>query len=86
MLRSSRLDPQILTHLDFYLWGNLKNTVYATKPQTLEKLRDQIEHAIIDIPLATIQTVYRSVDVVVGSVLWQNVDISNMFGLKGVMV
>ena len=39
----------------------LKNTMYATNPQTLEKLRDQIEHAINDIPLATIRTVCRSV-------------------------
>ena len=50
-----------LTHPDFYLWRTLKNTVYATKPQTLEELRDQIEHAINYIALATIQTVCRSV-------------------------
>ena len=50
-----------LTTLDFYVRGTLKNTVYATKPQTLEELRDQIEHAINDIPLTTIQTVCRSV-------------------------
>ena len=48
-----------LTPPDFYLWGTLKNTVYATKTQTLEELRDQIEHAIHDISLATIQTVCR---------------------------
>ena len=35
-----------LTPLDFYLWGTLKNTVYATKPQTLEELRDQIQHTL----------------------------------------
>ena len=29
------------TPLDFYLWGTLKNTVYATKPQTMEELRVQ---------------------------------------------
>ena len=34
--------------------------VYTTKLQTLEELRDQIEHAINDIPL-TIQTVSHSV-------------------------
>ena len=50
-----------LTSLDYYLWGILKNTVYATKPQTLEERRDQIEHSINDIPLSTIQMVYRSV-------------------------
>ncbi|KAJ4438577.1 hypothetical protein ANN_14524 [Periplaneta americana] len=43
-----------LTPPDFYLWGALKDTVYATKPQALEKLRVQIEHACNDIPLATI--------------------------------
>ena len=46
-----------LIPLDFYLWGTLKNTVYATKPQTLEELRNQIEHVINDIPIATIQIV-----------------------------
>ena len=50
-----------LTPLDFYLWETLKNTVWATKLQTLEELREQIEHAINDIPLATIQMVCRSV-------------------------
>ena len=50
-----------VTPLDFYLSGTLKNTVYATKPETLEEMRDQIEHAINDIPLATIQTACRSV-------------------------
>ena len=73
-----------LTPLDFYVWGTLKNTVYATKPQTLEELRDQIEPAISDIPFARIQTVCSSVRLVVGSVLWQKVDILNMYGLKKV--
>ena len=50
-----------LTPLYFYLWGTLKNTVYVSKPQTLEELRNQIEPAINDIPLATIQMVCRSV-------------------------
>ncbi|KAJ4449729.1 hypothetical protein ANN_01133 [Periplaneta americana] len=46
-----------LTLPDFYIWGVLKDTVYATKPQTLEELRVQIEHACDDIPLETIQLV-----------------------------
>ena len=50
-----------LTALNLYLWGTLKNTVYATKPQTLEELGDQIEHAINDITLVTIQTACHSV-------------------------
>ena len=55
MPRSSDLTP-----LDFYVWETLKKTMYATKPQTLEELRDQDEHAINNITLATIQTVCRS--------------------------
>ena len=50
-----------LTPLDFYHWGTLKNTVYATKTQTLEELKDQIEHAINYIPLGTIHTICFSV-------------------------
>ena len=50
-----------LSHLDSYLWGTLKIMVYAIKPKTLEELRNLIEYAINDIPLATIHTVCRSV-------------------------
>ena len=38
----------------------LKNRVCATKPQTLEELRDKIEHAINNISLAKLQPVCRS--------------------------
>ena len=62
--------------------------MYTTKLETLEELRDQFEHAISDIPLETIQTVqYVALfDVVVGSVLWQKMDILNVHGLKDVAV
>ena len=51
MLRISPLD---------YLWGTLKNSVYATKPQKFEELREEIERAI-NITLAIIQMVCHSV-------------------------
>ena len=51
----SRFNPSRLLPL-----GNFKVYRVPTKPQTLEELRDQIEDAINDIPLATIQTVCRS--------------------------
>ena len=51
----------VLTPLDFYLWRTLENTMYTTKPQTMDELRGQIEHVINDISLTTIQTVYRSI-------------------------
>ena len=72
-----------LTPLDFHLWVTLKNTVYATKPQTLEELRDQIEYVINDIPLASRRYV-ALFDVVVGSVLLQKLDILYMYGVKEV--
>ena len=56
LLQSSNLTP-----LDLYLWEALKNMVYATKPQTLEELRNKIEHTISDTPLAIIQIVCCSV-------------------------
>ena len=70
--------------LDFYLWESLKNAMYATKPQTFEELRDQIEHAINDIPLATIQTVFRSVRRRCWECTVQKVDIFNVYGLNEV--
>ena len=74
----SRFNPCRLLPL-----GNFKEYVYATKPQTLEGLRDQIEHVINDVPLATSIRYVALFDVIVGSVLWQ-VDILNMYGLKEV--
>jgi hypothetical protein len=40
------LSSPYLTLLDFYLWVPLKNTMYATKSEMLEELRDEFEHAI----------------------------------------
>ena len=63
-------------------WGNVLRECHKIK--TLDELRDQIEHAVNGIPLSTIQTVCRSVVRLFGSVLWQKVDILNMYGLKKV--
>ncbi|KAJ4449617.1 hypothetical protein ANN_01020 [Periplaneta americana] len=51
---AAELSPRSLdlTPLVFYLWGALKDTVYSTKPQTLEELGVEIEHAY-NIPFAT---------------------------------
>ena len=56
--------------------------VYATKPKTLEELRDQIEHAINDTSLAIIQTVFRSVRCCFQECMVAEVEILNMYGLK----
>ena len=39
-----------LTPLDFFLWGYLKDKVYATKPATVTELREAIEHECVQIP------------------------------------
>ncbi|KYM95854.1 hypothetical protein ALC62_13505, partial [Cyphomyrmex costatus] len=35
-----------LTPLDYFLWGYLKDRVYATKPANLEELRGRIIHEV----------------------------------------
>jgi len=43
-----------LTILDFFLWGHLKNRVYATGPQTLDELKANIENEIRNISSETL--------------------------------
>ncbi|GFV93520.1 transposase [Trichonephila clavipes] len=38
-----------LTPLDYFLWGYVKSSVYADKPQTLDHLEDNIRRVIADI-------------------------------------
>lgn len=49
-----------LTPLDFFLWGTLKNTVYATKSCTLDAMKNAIMTACETIPIETISHVCRS--------------------------
>ena len=49
-----------LTPLDFFLWGTLKNTVYATKSLTLDAMREMIVTACESVSMETISRVYRS--------------------------
>ena len=44
-----------LTPLDFFLWGHVKDKVYANNPQTIAELKTNIRHAIGVIPLETIK-------------------------------
>jgi hypothetical protein len=43
-----------LTIPDFFLWGHLKNRVYATGPQTLDELKVKIENEIKSISSETL--------------------------------
>ena len=59
-----------LTPLDFHLWRTSKNMVYATEHKHWRNREIRWYVALFD--------------VVVGSALWQKVDILNMYGLKEV--
>lgn len=45
-----------LSPLDFFLWGFLKEKVYATMPQDIDELKDEIENAVARIPLRMINS------------------------------
>ena len=40
-----------LTPLDFFLWGHIKQLVYANEPATLDELKDNIQCEIANIPV-----------------------------------
>ncbi|PSN49176.1 hypothetical protein C0J52_10906 [Blattella germanica] len=46
-----------LTHMDFYLWGTMKDEVYRRKPRTLEELRQEITAACAAISIETLTNV-----------------------------
>lgn len=50
-----------LTAPDFFLWGFLKNKVYANKPNTVDQLKNNITEAIENIPPETYQKVMENV-------------------------
>ena len=43
-----------LTPLDYYLWGAIKDKCYVDKPETIDALKDNINEAIDEIQLHTI--------------------------------
>ena len=50
-----------LTPLDFFLWGYLKDKVYATKTATIAELRDAIEQECTQIPNEVFLAVINSI-------------------------
>ena len=50
-----------LTPLDFFLWGHIKNNVYARRPQNIDQLGEIIEETCHGIDDDTILDVCRSV-------------------------
>lgn len=49
-----------LTPPDFFLWGMLKNKVYANNPRTIEDLKRNIENGIAEITVDTLNNVFRN--------------------------
>ena len=49
-----------LTPLEFFLWGYLKDKVYALKPTTIAELRATIEHECMQIPRESLHDVFYS--------------------------
>lgn len=49
-----------LTVLDFYLWGKLKDMVFATRPTTRDDMIERIREAVQSIPVAEIETAVLS--------------------------
>ncbi|KDR23995.1 hypothetical protein L798_07934 [Zootermopsis nevadensis] len=50
-----------LTSPDFFLWGYLKQKVYANNPRTVAELQTNIERCIATIPQAMLRRVSRNV-------------------------
>ena len=46
-----------LTPLDYYLWDAVKDKCYASKPETIDALKDNVREAIGEIQLHTIDNV-----------------------------
>ncbi len=51
-----------MSSLDFFLWGYLKDRVYANKLETLDALKQNINQAINAISISMLQRVSRNVE------------------------
>ncbi len=49
-----------VTPLDFFLWGHLKNKIFATHPATIEELKRCITTEIQNIPQKMLQKVFQN--------------------------
>ncbi|GFU52059.1 putative DD41D transposase [Trichonephila clavipes] len=52
-----------LTPLNFFLWGYVKSLVYATKPQTLDHLEDNIRRVIVRYTATNVRKSHQKLDV-----------------------
>ncbi len=54
--------PPDMSSLDFFLWGYLKDRVYANKPETVDALKQNITQEINTISISLLQRVSRNVE------------------------
>ena len=50
----------VLTPLNYYLWGAVKDKYYVDKPEKIDALKDNIREAIGEIQLHTIDNVLKN--------------------------
>jgi hypothetical protein len=49
-----------LSPTDFFLWGNLKDTVYSNHPHTLQELQANIQRTVDKVSTGTLQNVFAN--------------------------
>ncbi len=61
-----------MSSLDFFLWGYLKDRVYANKPETVDALKQNITQEINVISISMLQRVSRNVEKCIQACLLAN--------------
>ena len=56
------LEAQISLHLIFFLWGYIKNIVYAEKIRNLQQLQERITSAIETVTRDMIQKMWQEIE------------------------
>jgi len=56
------LEPQISLHLTFFLWGYIKNTVYAERIRNMQHMQERITSAIETVTRDMIQKTWQEIE------------------------
>ena len=59
---SGHLEAHISPHLIFFLWGHIKNTVYAEKIRNIQHLQERITSAIETVTRGMIQRTWQEIE------------------------
>ncbi len=66
-----QIDATILTQLDFFLWGYVKDKVYSQEIESSEHLKSRITQAIGSIDAATLFNVWKNLHIRINCVVRQ---------------